>query len=350
MKKILVIDNNKDILENTAEVLELSNYKVITAEGGREGVEKAMTTAPDLIICDVMMPGLDGYGVLHMVQRSPELQQTPFIFLTAKTDAGDVRKGMAMGADDYITKPFNPTDLLDAVETRLKKADMMKRKLSPGIDGMKELINITGGEKALKDFVEGRHTDFYRRKQKIFSERNHQVRLYYLEKGKVKIYRINNSGKELIVRIVNPGEFFGYIPMLEGTKYKDNAEALQDSQVAAIPKAEFDELLFAHPEVSRKFIRLLANEVSEREQQLLNIAYSSLRKKVANALLVLHEKYAQQPEEYIHLTRENLAAIAGTATESLIRTLTEFKEEGKIDIRDGKIKILEPEKLQSMLN
>src|SRR5688572_25995499 len=113
MKKVPVIEDNEDIRENTAEILELSHYAVTTARNGKEGVAQAMLQKPDLILCDIMMPELDGYGVLHMIQKNPELQQTPFIFLTAKTEQSEMRKGMSLGADDYIPKPFDPTDLLN---------------------------------------------------------------------------------------------------------------------------------------------------------------------------------------------------------------------------------------------
>ncbi len=133
MKKVLVIEDNREILENTAEILELSSYQVITAENGRIGIEKALTNKPDLILCDIMMPELDGYGVLHIVQNHSELQNTPFIFMSAKRESNDIRRGMSMGADDYIPKPFDTTDLLNAIEGRLRKADLIKKELSKGI-------------------------------------------------------------------------------------------------------------------------------------------------------------------------------------------------------------------------
>ncbi|HET7896154.1 MAG TPA: response regulator, partial [Flavisolibacter sp.] len=120
MKRILVIDDDRDILENTAEILALSHYDVDVAGDGREGVQKALEQRPDLILCDIMMPELDGYGVLHMVQNNPLLQNVPFVFMSAKTEKEDLRRGMSLGADDYITKPFYPTDLLTALEGRLK--------------------------------------------------------------------------------------------------------------------------------------------------------------------------------------------------------------------------------------
>jgi CRP-like cAMP-binding protein/AmiR/NasT family two-component response regulator len=350
MKKILIIEDNKQISENTAEILQLSNYKVYTAANGRLGMEQALASKPDLILCDIMMPELDGYGVLHMVQKNPETRQTPFIFLTAKTEQTDIRKGMSLGADDYILKPFDTTDLLNAIEGRLKKAELMKQKISEGLSEMNDLISIVGGDQALKEFVAGRHLDKYKKRQRIFTEGNHPVRLYYVQKGKVKIFKTNDNGKELIVQIVNEGEFFGYIAMLQNTVYKVNADAIEDSEIAAIPRNEFEELMNDNPEVSRKFIKLLANNVSEKEEQLLHLAYNSLRRKVADALLFLCPDLNHPQNFFINLSRENLAAIAGTATESLIRTLTDFKTEKLIEIKEGKIFILNQEKLKRMFN
>ena len=351
MKKILVIEDNKEILENTAEILELSNYDVFTASNGKIGVEQALARKPDLILCDIMMPELDGYGVLHMVQKNPELQSTPFIFLTAKTEQSDLRKAMSLGADDYIYKPYDATELLNAIEGRLKKAELLKKTVSAGINGVNELITIAGGDKALNDFVEGRHLDKYKKRQRIFSEGNHPIRLFYVQKGKVKLYKTNTDGKELIVKIANEGDFFGYTALLENTVYKINADALEDCEIAAIPKNEFEELMNSNPEVARKFIKLLASDVTAKEDQLIQIAYNSLRRKVADTLLTVEEKYKNSREKFnINLSRDNLAAVAGTATESLIRTLTDFKAENLIDIQDGKITILNRQKLENLVN
>ncbi|GAB4092556.1 response regulator [Flaviaesturariibacter terrae] len=351
MKKILVIEDNPDILENTAELLELSHYKVTTARNGKEGVIEAFHSRPDLIICDIMMPELDGYGVLHMLQRDAQLQQTPFIFLTAKSELSELRQGMSLGADDYISKPFDTGDLLRTVESRLRKADLLRRASGTGIDGVNELISASGGEEALRSFVAGRHIDRYKKKQRIFSEGNHPLRLYYLKKGKVKVYKTNEEGKELILKIVNEGEFFGYIALLENTLYRENADALEDAEVAAIPRSEFEELIHVNPQVSRRFIRLLARDVHNKEEQLLRIAYNSLRRKVADALLAAQERFRLGNEAGpISLTRENLACMAGTATESLIRTLTDFRAEKLIDIDEGRITILDPEGLSRLVN
>jgi CheY-like chemotaxis protein len=118
---ILVIDDNKDIRENTAELLELAGYKTFMAENGRKGVELALQEKPSLIICDIMMPELDGYGVLYLIRKNPQTENIPLIFLTAKEGRNDLRKGLAMGADNYIPKPYEEMELLSAVDIGLKK-------------------------------------------------------------------------------------------------------------------------------------------------------------------------------------------------------------------------------------
>jgi len=351
MKKILVIEDNKDILENTAELLQLSHYQVLIASNGKEGVEQAIKNKPDLILCDIMMPGLDGYGVLHMLQNNPELQHIPFIFLTAKTEPSEIRKGMSLGADDFITKPFDTADLLKTIENRLRKLDLIRQRIAWGIDGVNEIISFAGGEKVLKQFVGGRSVDRYKIGQRIFSEGDHALWLYYMQSGKAKLFKLNEAGKELILKIVKEGEFFGYVALLEDAVYKEYANALEDCEVIAVSKNEFETLIHTNAEVSRLFSKLLAGDVSKKEEQLLHIAYNSLRRKVADALLMLKERFKDQPGEFtIHISRENLAAVAGTATESLIRTLTDFKAEKLIDIKDSNITILNENKLRNFKN
>lgn len=352
MYKILLIEDNPDIRENTAEILELAKYNVITAENGKVGVEKALQEKPDLIICDIMMPVLDGYGVLHLINKNEDLKNIPFIFLTAKAERNDFRKGMEMGADDYVTKPFTDIELLNSIESRLRKVELLKKAYSGGIQGIEELITDFGSNEALQSLAEGRNINHYKKKQIIYSEGNHPSRLFYVQKGKVKTFKSNEDGKELTVGLFNEGEFFGYITLLENSVYKESAEAMEDADVALIPREEFESLINSNPEVSRKFIKMLAHNVVEKEAQLLGLAYNSLRKRVADALLTLEKKYKKTEQEHfsIHISREDLANIAGTATESLIRTLSDFRSEKLIEIKDGLIVIINEKKLASMLN
>ncbi len=121
MTKILIIEDQPQMRKNLATILELENFRVVTAENGRRGVELAAKEKPDLVICDVMMPELDGYEVLTALRKEAATRTVPFIFLTAKGDKLELRKGMNLGADDYLTKPVTREDLLATVQTRLAR-------------------------------------------------------------------------------------------------------------------------------------------------------------------------------------------------------------------------------------
>ncbi len=351
MNTILLIEDNPEIRENTAEILELANYSVMTAENGKTGVEKALEEKPDLIICDIMMPILDGYGVLHLLNKSEELRDIPFIFLTAKTERADFRKGMDMGADDYITKPFTEIELLNAIEQRLKKVSILRKKYETSAQGVKELMEDAGKMDVWNELSSGRNVNVYKKKQVIYNEGNHPNRLFLVQRGKVKLYKSNDDGKDLTIGLFGEGDFFGYMALLENSVYRETAEALEDSEIAIIPREDFDSLIRENPIVMRKFLQILAGNVVEKENQLLGLAYNSLRKRVADSLILLQKKFGdgQQPFS-IHISREDLANIAGTATESLIRTLSDFKAEKLIDIKDGHIVMLNEKKLVNLFN
>jgi CRP/FNR family cyclic AMP-dependent transcriptional regulator len=352
MKTLLLIEDNDDIRDNTAEILELANYKVFTAANGKIGVEMALQHQPDLIICDIMMPVLDGYGVLHAIHKNESVKNTPFIFLTAKTERSDLRKGMELGADDYITKPFDGTELLNAIDSRLKKVDLLKKELSPDMAGLDQLVFASSNADVLKELTEQRSINIYKKKQVIYAEGNHPLQLFYVLKGKVKTYKTNEDGKDLVTDLYSAGDFLGHVALLQGGLYKETAEAMDECELAIIPRKEFEDLVNSNREVAQKFIGLLAKNIIEKESQLLNMAYNSLRKKVADALITLKRKY-QSPGATtftIDISRENLATIAGTATESLIRTLSDFRSEKLIDIKDGHITLLNEKKLEGMIN
>jgi len=352
MKTLLLIEDNEDVRENTAEILELAMYNVIKAADGKEGIEMALEHKPDLIICDIMMPVLDGYGVLHALEKNEEIKNTPFIFLTAKTERSDFRKGMELGADDYISKPFDATELLNSIDRRLKKIEVLKKDYAQDITGFNQLQqDIISGD-PIKSLVEYRSINKYKKKQVIYTEGNHPIQLYYVLKGKIKTYKSNDDGKELVTELFSEGDFLGHIALLQGGLYKETAEAIDECELALIPKKEFEDLLKNSREVTNKFISLLAKNISEKENHLLNLAYNSLRKKVADALVALKNKYHFTTDEKfkIDISRENLATIAGTATESLIRTLSDFKSEKLIEIKDGYITITNERKLECMIN
>lgn len=351
-KKILLIEDNPDMRENTAEILQLANYTVKTAKNGKEGVALAEEEHFDLIICDIMMPVLDGYGVLHLLSKNKKTSAIPFIFLTAKAERTDFRKGMEMGADDYLTKPFDDIELLNAIESRLRKSDLIKQEYANNVEGLNSFIQTARGFDSLKRLSEENELRSYKRKEEIYKEGSFPKGLYLLVSGKIKTCKTNDDGKELITGLYKDGDYFGYIALLEDAKHADSAVVLEDAQVCMVPKADFYELVYKNAEVSRKFIQMLSNQVQQREAQLLKLAYNSARKKVADALLTLQEKYQQKPGENfsMQISREDLANIAGIATESTIRTLSDLKDEKLIEIQSSKITILNYPKLLTLRN
>ncbi len=281
MKKILIIEDNDEVRENTAEILELSDYEVMTASNGKEGVSIALKEKPDLIVCDIMMPQLDGYGVLHLLSKHKETSTIPFIFLTAKSEKQDFRKGMELGADDYITKPFEGTELLNAIETRLKKTEQFKASVIADAKAVNDFINKAKESANLKLTSNERDVYDYKKKHVLYSEGQRPKVVYFVISGKIKIYKTSFDGKELITGINGPGDFFGYTAILEETNYRDNAQTLEDSRLMLIPREDFLELITNDTRIARQFISIITKNILEKEENLLNLAYNSLRKKVA---------------------------------------------------------------------
>ena len=348
MKKILVIEDNNEVRENIGEILELSNYKVFTAENGKTGVELALRELPDMIICDIMMPVLDGYGVLHLLNKHIETYGIPFIFLTAKAEKTDLRKGMEMGADDYLTKPFDSIELLNAIEIRLRKSESIKQHAAKNDKDVRAFINNAQEKGSITLTSDDRELYDYKKKQMLYTEGQRPKNVYYIKSGKIKIYKTSDEGKELITNIYSTGDFFGYTYVLEEINYKENAQALEDAEIMIIPKDDFITLISGDSQIAKQFIKMITHNVLDKEENLLNLAYSSLRKKVAYHLLQVFDKFKKQNSNVINLSRENLAQTAGIATESLIRTLSDFKSEKLIDINGSLITILNENKLRNL--
>jgi CRP-like cAMP-binding protein len=345
MKKILVIEDNAEVRENLEEILELSGYEVLTAEDGKVGVDIALREAPDLILCDVMMPRLDGFGVLNILSKKSQTADIPFVFLTAKTEKSDFRRGMNLGADDYITKPFYKDELLAVLETRLRKSEQIRRKFDRTENGLSAFINEARGYEELKKLSVDRRIKHFKKRETVFEESDYPRYLYFINSGKIKLFKTNEDGKEYIIDILAEGDFAGYIDLIRDTKYSESATALEDTEISLIPKEDFISLLNANRDVASRLIKMLANNVTDKEEQLLNLAYHSVRKRVANALILLADK---EGEHDISILRDDLARIVGTAKESVIRMLTEFKEDGYIDINDGAIHIKNRQKLETL--
>jgi CRP-like cAMP-binding protein len=284
---------------------------------------------------------------LHIFQKNPQLSHIPFIFLTAKTDRADLRKGMEMGADDYIPKPFTELELLNAIENRWRKQTQQQQEKASNFSQFWQEVKAN---REMQHLSKDRKPHLYKKKQIIYIQEGEPNKLFFLQKGKVKLYQLHPDGKEFITQICVEGEFFGYHTLFENKPYNETAETLEESQIIHVPKNEFSELIFKNQNVAYQFIKMLANSVTEKENFLLNMAYNSLRKRVAEVLYSLAPKFQKEEQKNITITisREDLASIVGTATESLIRTLSDFKQEKLIEIVKGKIIITDMEKLKKL--
>ncbi len=346
MKKVLLIEDNPEVRENTSEILSLAGYSVLTAENGKAGVDVAQKEKPDLIICDIMMPELDGYGVLHILGKRDDTARIPFIFLTAKTEKTDIRKGMNLGADDYLTKPFDDTDLLNAVEARFRKSAMQQKQYDSTQEGLDNFFRDAGHVLNLKDLGKDKKTKVYKKKTEIFAEGDTPLNVFFVKTGNIKLFKSHPDGKELITAICHPNDFFGYEAILENASYRESAIAMQDSELTLIPRHDFITLMQS-PDVSASFISLLCKKVAEKESQLLNLAYNSVRQRTAESLLKASQ--LKDEKEHITISREDLAKMVGTAPESVIRVLSDFKDEGLIEIESGKIRILSAARLEKVV-
>ncbi|HHG86694.1 MAG TPA: response regulator, partial [Bacteroidetes bacterium] len=253
MKKILLIEDNLEMRENTAEILELANYEVATAENGKVGLKVARELLPDMIICDIMMPEMDGYGVLYMLSKHIDTAGIPFIFLTAKADRTDIRKGMNLGADDYLTKPYYEMELLDAIDSRFRRSDIIRKEFDNDLSGLNAFLDEARGKEALRQLSKERKVRSYNNKENIFYEGEHSRELFFIIAGKVKAWRMNEDGKELITGLYKSGEFLGYHALLAEQPHGESATALEATEVAIIPKEDFTQLVHQNRDVAFRF-------------------------------------------------------------------------------------------------
>lgn len=349
-QKILIIEDNDDIRESTAEILELASFEVYQANNGKTGVELANTNLPDLILCDIMMPELDGYGVLYLLNKNPQTSAIPFIFLTAKAERMDMRKGMEMGADDYLVKPFDDVELLNAIESRLDKREKQELFYSKSITQLNSLVTGQGGVKELDKMMAERKVRTIKKKQIIYYEGDMVSGIYLVLSGKVKTIKLSEDGRELLTGMYGPEEYFGIPALLLNEPYAETAEALEDTTVCQLPKEMLEELLNRYPDVARQFIHILSNNLLDKEEQLLQLAYHSVRKRMAEVLIRLCKQEKEDMPIILRISRDNLASMAGMATETVSRILSDFKDEGIIERKGSQIGILDQKRLQQMKN
>ncbi|MCL5128269.1 response regulator [Algibacter sp. L4_22] len=350
MKTILLIEDDVVLRDCTTELLELSNYTVVKASNGKIGVELAKLKRPDIIVCDIMMPELDGYGVIKLLSKNKNTKSIPFIFLSAKTEVCDVRKGMNLGADDYISKPFAINDLINAIESRLAKVAILqdlatKSDTTKSVDIEDEIKTIND----LKNYFDDYGSIFrYSKDQVIYNEGDHTNYIYLINKGAVKCHQIQEQGKELVTALYKEDDLFGYTSFTQNIPHKETVTAIDDTELTGVSVIEFNQILNNNHKLTIELMQLLSDNLIEIKKQLLEKAYASVNKKTATTILKFAEKINRKPDDPIKISRSDLASVAGIATETLIRALTEFKKLGIIKSEGRNIKVVDIEKLKQI--
>lgn len=351
MKTILIIEDDTVLRETTAEILELENYKVVTAPNGKRGAEQARIMLPDLILCDIMMPEMDGYDLLKLLSQEEQTKRIPFIFMSAKTEMKDVRKGMDLGADDYLTKPIGEDLLLSAISSRLAKFALLKEesiKEDVVLEEEEAFSKIEDLEDLKNYFCDYGASKNYKKGDVIYKEGESSNFVYLVYKGKTKSFKIDEFGKELILNIHKGDDFIGMSAIIDNSHYYESIMAMENVEIIHVSKNKLQEILENNHKLSLEIFQLINENLTEVKEQLLQMAYGSMRRKTAKTILKFANIMSHKPTDSINISRRDLAGVAGIATESLIRTLTDFKKKGILEIDGRNIKILDLEKLESV--
>jgi CRP-like cAMP-binding protein len=240
-------------------------------------------------------------------------------------------------------------ELLNAIETRLKKKLAQQDFYSKSLDRLSSLISNKDGLAELKKIIQERRTRQFKKGQVIYYEGDKGAVLNLLISGKAKSVKLATDGRELMTGIYAPDDYMGINSMLLNEAHSDTATAMEDSLVCLIPREQLEELMNRYPDVAREFIKLLAKDVKDKEEHLLQMAYNSARKKMADAMIRL-QKQQNEGDGGFKITREDLAAMTGMATETVSRTLSDFKDEGLIEKKGSVIKVINFESLLKMKN
>lgn len=346
IKSILIIEDDDVLRENTKEILELSNFRIFCAENGKQGIEKALEYLPDLILCDILMPVMDGYGVLEYLSNNSLTKNIPFLFISAKSDLSEIRLGMNLGADDYITKPFKEKELINAINKRINKFESIKKSYSKESKIISQNIRITSLED-FKKLLQLKGDKFrFQKRHTIYYEDDNANFVYLLERGIVKTVKIDYEGKELITALYKEGNFFGLTSFKSSSRYDETAVTLNNVLGYRFSSKDFREIINFNPELMLDIAEVLSNNLSNLKKHLLEMAYSSVLKKTTQTILKFAQNIPENPQKITNITRNELAHIAGISTESFIRGLSQLRKKNFIEIDGRDIKILDFDQLE----
>jgi CRP-like cAMP-binding protein len=352
MTTILLIEDDADLSNIVERILKLSHYNVVKSNNGSEALE--ILNLPSfkcgLILCDVTLLEIDGYALLQATRNIQAHKNTPFIFISGKVGQADIRKGMNLGADDYLGKPFSADDLLSTVSSRLEKAKTAR-------DNWENLLEFESLIRDNSGLHEENEQKYFRRKilQKkdiLFSEGDPAINIYYVVKGQLRISVVNDFGKEFISNIFSKGDFLAYNGLFHSTCHDGTAVANERSEVLVFRKEDFITLLTASKNVCGLFTKFLCTLLVETECRLPKMVYDSARRRVADAILMIQKKHKDEKVSCnsFPITRDVISAISGVTPETTSRNLSDFRGEKLIDFARGEMIVLDTKGLAEVKN
>ncbi|MDB5014075.1 MAG: Transcriptional regulator [Daejeonella sp.] len=310
---ILIIEDNDTIRLNTATFLEKANYKVLQAANGKTGLKMAQKF-PDLIICDIMMPKMNGYSLLYMLNKNPAIANIPFLFLTSKYESDK-------------TKSSN-TDILLSInyllENRVKDLTI-KSKCLKSIEKLLNEIDNNNGVKASSSFK----LISYKKKEIIYYEGTQSGGIYLILKGHIKTLNLSTDGKEIFTGIYGREEFLGTRAVLTNESFFETAETMDETTVCFIPSEKINQLINFSKNSREKLIKLLSQNIPGEEDKLTLLTKNAVRTRMAGVLLRLATP-TQETNFGVKISDQHLASLMGIPVETVNLTLKDFKSEGII--------------------
>lgn len=345
-KLILIIEDDNILRENTKELLELSQFRVITAENGRKGIEKALQFFPDLILCDITMPVMDGYGVLENLSKNGRTKNIPFLFISAKTDFSEIRRGMNLGADDYIIKPYKESDLVNAINKRIYKFKSIKESSGKKSVSFNHSLRVTSLQD-FKNLIRSKGEQFtFKKRTTIFQEKENANFVFLIEQGLVKTVKMDDDGKELITHLYRQDDIFGLNSFNSFSQYDETAVAMEDGFGFRFSSKSFREIVTNNLELVLEIAEILSENLTDLKEHLLEMAYGSVLKKTTQIILNFAMGTKDGSQNVINITRNEMAHVAGISPESFIRSLSHLRKRKMIEIEGKNIKILNFEELK----
>ncbi|WP_214225541.1 cyclic nucleotide-binding domain-containing protein [Pedobacter sp. B4-66] len=345
MKNILIIESNLKLIEEYSDTLKNAGYQITTALDGDTGINEAINTAPQLILCNTNLFRIDGFGVLAVLSKNPITAQIPFIFISLNSKLTSLRKGMEMGADDFITRPFQNNQLVRAVDARINK--LKTRNPNPKTFDSNKFENLEGLQK-LYEVVFQSNNKRLKKKQTLYFDGDHSQGIYFLDEGCIKTIKLNNDGRELITGLYKSKSFIGLDSLLLNSPLTESAEAVENSSVYFISKKTVLDLLDEYTELNQHIIKILSINLKQKDDQLMELAYESVRKRLSKVLIRLNNDAS--PIDHINISRDELAGLTGIATETVSRILSDFKDQGFIEKNGSQIHIIDLDSLKKIKN